>query len=150
MTSRNFGHFMGLAAIGLAAIGAPGPARAAQPGLLVSKAWVPVTDQGANAPLSMTVTNEGDADLLLRARCDAANFSEQHTVDHGEGFPAMRVIKSIPIAAHGATQLGADGYHVMLLQATHKLVAGETFACKVTFRDAGMQDVTVKVGSGTE
>jgi copper(I)-binding protein len=147
MTSRNIGRFVYLAVIGLASVAAAGPVRAAEPGLVVSKAWIPATDRGANTPLFMTVTNDGEADLLLRARCDAANFSEQHTVDHGEGFPAMRVIKAIPIAGHGATQLNADSNHVMLLQATHPLVAGETFACKITFRDAGPQDVTVKVGS---
>ncbi len=150
MSSRMFGRVMGMAVIGLAGMAAPGWVRAEEPGLAVSKAWVPATEQGANMPLSLTVTTAGDADVLLRGRCEAANFSELHTVDHGEGFPAMRTIKTIPIAAHGATQLNADGYHVMLLQATHKLAAGETFACKISFRDAGPQDVTVKVGSGDE
>jgi periplasmic copper chaperone A len=147
MSSSYFKHVVCMAALGLASLAIPGPASAAEHDLVVSKAWTPVTDRGANAPLSMTVTNEGEADLLLRARCDAANFFEQHTVDHGEGFPAMRVIKAIPIAAHATTKLNPDGYHVMLLQATHPLAAGETFSCTVTFRDAGPQDVTVRVGS---
>ncbi len=150
MSSRNFGRFVAFAAVGLASLAAAGQVRAEEPGLVVSKAWVPVTEKGANVPLYMTVTNPGDADLLLRARCDAANFYEQHTVDHGEGFPAMRTIKVIPIAAHGATQLNSDSYHVMLLQVTHTLAVGETFTCKVSFRDAGPQDITVKVGSAEE
>jgi copper(I)-binding protein len=150
MSSRKFRRAASAAMIGLASIAVAGAAGAAEHDLVVSKAWTPVTERGANVPLSMTITNQGDADLLLRARCDAANFSEQHTVDHGEGFPAMRVIKSIPVAAHGTTQLGADGDHVMLLQTTHALAAGETFSCKISFRDAGPQDVTVMVGTGNQ
>jgi len=135
----------------VAALGVSGmvanPAGADENAISVSQAWTPAAARGADTPLFMTIRNTGAANALLRSRCTAANFSEQHSVDHGEGFPSMRAVKSIPIAANGVTRLDADGYHVMLLQTTHALAAGEAFTCSLSFRDAGKQDVEVTVGT---
>ena len=115
--------------------------------LRVAEAWVPATDKvGADVPLLMTVHNEADAgDALLRVRCPVANFSERHTVDRGEGAPAMRTIPSIPIAAGSTTVLKPDGYHIMLLQIRQPLVAGEKFACSINFQKAGTIETEVNV-----
>ena len=115
--------------------------------LRVAEAWVPATDKvGADVPLLMTVHNEADAgDALLRVRCPVANFSERHTVDRGEGAPAMRTISSIPIPAGGTTVLKPDGYHVMLLQIRQPLVAGEKIACSINFQKAGTIETEVNV-----
>jgi copper(I)-binding protein len=115
--------------------------------LRVVDAWVPVTDKvGADVPLLLTVRNEADvADALLRVRCPVANFSERHTVDRGEGAPAMRMISSIPIAGGGTTVLKVDGYHVMLLQTRQPLLAGERFTCSIAFQKAGTIETEVNV-----
>src|SRR6202000_1808598 len=91
--------------------------------LRVADAWVPTAEKGGvDIPLSWTIQNESGADdTLLRARCPVANFSERHTVDRGEGAPAMRSVRSIPIAASGTTVLKADAYHIMLLQTRQPL-----------------------------
>jgi|SRR6185437_13792280 copper(I)-binding protein len=115
--------------------------------LKVAEAWIPVTEKvGADVPLLLTVRNESDAgDALLRVRCPVSNFSEKHTVDRGEGAPAMRVIRSIPIAAGGTTVLKQDGYHVMLLQTRQPLAAGEKFTCSIAFEKAGTVETEVSV-----
>ncbi len=133
--------------LGLSVGFATGSVKAGENTLAISQTRVAPALRAADTPVFMTITNTGAADVLLRTRCPAANFSEMHTVDHGEGSPAMRVVKSIPIAANGVTQLNSDGYHVMLLQIGHDLVGGETFSCSVTFRDAGKQDVEGAVGA---
>ena len=113
----------------------------------ISDAWVHAAEQvGGNVALSMTIKNEADvADTLLRVRCPVANFSAKHTVDRGEGSPAMREIHSIPIAASGTTVLKPDAYHVMLLQTRQTLAAGEAFNCSVVFQKAGTIETEVKV-----
>jgi copper(I)-binding protein len=113
----------------------------------ISDAWVHAADQvGGNIALSMTIKNEADiADTLLRVRCPVANFSEKHTVDRGEGSPAMRAIPSIPIAASSTTVLKPDAYHVMLLQTRQALAAGEAFNCSIVFQKAGTIETEVKV-----
>jgi len=117
--------------------------------LKVADAWVPATDKvGADVPLSMTVHNDADgADGLLRVKCPVANFSERHTVDRGEGAPAMRTVRFIPIGGTGTTVLKRDGYHVMLLQTRQPLSAGEKFTCSVDFQKAGTIETEVSVRS---
>jgi copper(I)-binding protein len=122
-------------------------ARAADEAIRISDAWVHASDQvGGNAALSMTIKNDADAaDALMRVRCPVANFSEKHTVDRGEGAPAMRAIQSIPIAAGTTTTLKPDAYHVMLLQTRQALVAGEAFKCAIVFQKAGTIETEVKI-----
>lgn len=115
--------------------------------LQVSNARVPASDTiGTDLPLVMTIRNDAsEADAILRIRCPFANFAVKHTVDRGEGAPAMREIKSIPIPESKTTELKADGYHVMLLQTRQKLVDGETFTCAIVFQKAGTRETEVRV-----
>ncbi|WP_315836272.1 copper chaperone PCu(A)C [Bradyrhizobium prioriisuperbiae] len=123
------------------------PAVAAAEDLQVSNARVPVSDQvGVDLPFLMTIRNEtAEADAILRVRCPIANFSEKHTVDRGEGAPAMRAVKSIPIPAGQTTELKRDGHHIMLLQTRQKLADGVTFTCSVVFQKAGTKETEVHV-----
>ena len=139
----------GLLAVGLVAVGlwlTPGSAMAGD-ALQVTNARVPASDEmGTDLPLLMTVRNDtAEADALLRVRCPFANFSERHTVDRGEGAPAMRAVKSIPIPENKTIELKQDGYHVMLLQTRQKLVRGEKFTCAITFQKAGTKETEVQV-----
>jgi periplasmic copper chaperone A len=115
--------------------------------LEITDAWVPASSQtGIDVPLSMTIANASDnADSLVRVRCPVANFSEKHTVDRGEGSPAMRSISAIPIAARTGAVLKPDQNHLMLLQTREPLVAGETFRCAVIFQKAGTIEAEVRV-----
>jgi periplasmic copper chaperone A len=139
----------GFLAFGLVAVGLwvmPAFA-AAGDALQVTNARVPASDEvGIDLPLAMTIRNDAaEADAILRVRCPFANFSEKHTVDRGEGAPAMREIKSIPIPENKTIELKRDGYHVMLLQTRQKLVDGETFTCAVVFQKAGTKETEVQV-----
>ena len=115
--------------------------------LQISEAWVPAASQvGIDVPLLMTIKNgSDDADSLLRVRCPIANFSEKHTVDRGEGSPAMRAISSIPVAPRTVVVLKPDQYHLMLVQTRQPLVAGETFNCSVVFQKAGTVETEVHI-----
>ncbi len=123
------------------------PAHSGGEAVKISDAWVHADEQvGGNVALSMTIKNEAEvADALLRVRCPVANFSEKHTVDRGEGSPAMRAIPSIPIAASSTTVLKPDAYHVMLLQTRQILATGEAFNCSIVFQRAGTIETEVKV-----
>jgi periplasmic copper chaperone A len=136
------------AAVVLLHLGAITPAHSAGgEAIKISDAWVHAAEQvGGNVVLSMTIKNEADvADTLLRVRCPVANFSAKHTIDRGEGSPAMREIPSIPIAASSMTVLKPDAYHVMLLQTRQALAAGEAFNCSIVFQKAGTIETEVKV-----
>jgi periplasmic copper chaperone A len=116
-------------------------------GLVVSDAWVPAIDQiGRDVPLLAAISNQVDsADALTRIRCPVANFAEKHTVDRGEGAPAMRSISTIPIPAHSTVLLKPTEYHVMLLQIRQPLAIGEHFNCTLVFQKAGTIETEVEV-----
>ena len=116
-------------------------------GLIVSDAWVPSTNEvGRDVPLLVAIRNETDSpDALMRVRCPVANFFEKHTVDRGEGAPAMRPISSIPIRAGGTTVLKPTEYHVMLLQIRQPLAVGGRFNCTLIFQKAGALETEVEV-----
>jgi copper(I)-binding protein len=139
----------GFFVFGLVAVGlwlTPGLA-AAGDALQVTNARVPASDEvGIDLPLVMTIRNDAiEADAILRVRCPFANFAVKHKVDRGEGAPAMREIKSIPLPESKTIELKQDGYHVMLLQTRQKLVEGETFTCAVVFQKAGTKETEVQV-----
>jgi len=138
---------LGLVAGVVAGLGLTPGFAAAGDALQVTSARVPASDQvGVDLPLLMTIRNDAtEADAILRVRCPFANFSEKHTVDRGEGAPAMREVKSIPIPENKTVELKRDGYHVMLLQTRQKLVDGETFTCAVVFQKAGTRETEVQV-----
>ena len=138
--------FAGAAVVVLQLGAAITPAHSGGEAVKISNAWVAAEQVGGNVALSMTIKNEADvADALLRVRCPVANFSEKHTVDRGEGSPAMRAIPSIPIAASSTTVLKPDAYHVMLLQTRQTLAVGEAFNCSIVFQKAGTIETEVKV-----
>jgi periplasmic copper chaperone A len=120
---------------------------AAGDALQVTNARVPASDEiGIDLPLLMTIRNDAAvADAILRVRCPFANFSVKHTVDRGEGAPAMREVKSIPVPENSTIELKPDGYHVMLLQTRQKLADGETFTCAVVFQKAGTRETEVQI-----
>ncbi len=113
--------------------------------LQISKAWVNVQSAaGVDTALMMVLTNTGDtADSLIRTRCAAATFTELRVVDTGEGVPAPRVVKAIPIGAKSSVTLTDQTAYVALLQITQALPAGTKFDCTLTFRQAGPRDVHV-------
>lgn len=106
----------------------------------------PAAEKGVDVPLSMRIENRGGGeDSLLRVRCPVAHFTEKRTVDQGEGGSAFREVSAIPVAADAAQELGPEGFHVVLLQTTQPLRAGETFSCAVSFKSAGAKQMPVTV-----
>ena len=137
-----------LAAVFALALG-PAAAITAVPGpILLSRAWAPApAKQGDDTPLYMTIANNGDVpDSLIRARCPFATFTEEVAVDSGgEGSPSTREVKAIPIPARKKTVLQPGGWHIVLLQTTQPLHAGQILGCTLTFRKAGERLVEVTI-----
>ncbi|MGJ4882197.1 MULTISPECIES: copper chaperone PCu(A)C [unclassified Bradyrhizobium] len=137
-----------LLAASVASVAAMAPALGvAGEGLTLSDAWVPAAPEvGRDIPLLITIKNDTSApEALMRVRCPIANFSERHTVDRGEGAPAMRSIPNIPIAAGSTLVLLPTAYHVMLLQTREPLEPGQRFTCTIVFQKAGSIETEVEV-----
>jgi len=137
---------IGLAALTFASLACAGGGARADSPLTVTDAWVaPVNEVGRDLPLLATLKNDGSqADALMRIRCPVVNFTEKHTVDRGEGAPAMRAIPSIPVAAGSTVVLKPTEYHVMLLQTRQPIKAGDRFKCTLVFQKAGAIEAEVE------
>lgn len=140
-------RWFGGAALAALVLSGAAAAIAAEHRLSLSRAWVPNTlEVGRDIPLHVTIRNDADSpDALVRAKCPIANFSEKHTVDRGEGAPAMRAISAIPVPSGGEVSLSPTGYHVMLLQTREPLEIGRKFICTLVFQKAGSIETEVEV-----
>lgn len=134
---------LALAAVGCLAAAA-GPAAFAME--VVDATVPPAAEKGVDLPLTMRIDNKGGGeDSLVRVRCPVAQFTEKRTVDQGEGGTAHREVTAIPVPADGDQELGPEGFHVVLLQTTQPLRAGESFSCAFSFKVAGPRQVPVTV-----
>lgn len=112
----------------------------------VSAAVVAEPVLGERAALYFTVSNGGDRDDELTAiSTPAAERAEIHrTVDHG-GMMAMERVESLIIPAGATVRLAPGGHHVMLLDLTRPLAAGDRLAATLHFRVAGELSIVARV-----
>jgi copper(I)-binding protein len=121
-------------------------------GTEVLEAWAPAGGKsGGEAPLYMTVVNDGSAaDTLTRVRCPVAWASEPRMTDRGEGAPSSRAVKSVSIPANSTVKFEHGGYYVALLQLKEPLREGDSFSCSMTFGSGGPKEIKVKVAAAQE
>jgi copper(I)-binding protein len=127
--------------------GAAQPAAGGAAAPTVSGAWARATPPGAGvAAVYLTVTGGSRADTLLAARTARAAMTEIHQVVEADGMAQMRPMEDgVAIPARQAVRLEPHGLHLMLMQLTQPLQAGERFTVTLRFAEAGEVDVQVEV-----
>jgi copper(I)-binding protein len=97
-----------------------------------------------------TVENRGNAaDRLVRVASPVAGAVEIHSMTMDGNLMKMRAVAAIEIPAGKKVALGAGGYHVMLLDLKHALVAGTDVPLTLTFEKSGSIDVVARVEAAT-
>jgi copper(I)-binding protein len=132
-----------LSAAALAALSAPSrPARAEA--LVVHDAWARAGLQGRTSAAYMTIENTtATLDRLVSAATPAARVVELHTHLMEGGVMRMRPVSAIEVNPGEPAVLRPGGLHVMLIDLTRPLRAGETIPLTLRFEKAG--EVTVQV-----
>jgi hypothetical protein len=132
--------------LGLLASTVPGePARADERAIHLEAAWArraPAMPGGAhgsgNGAVYLTIRNTGAAaDALLAASTDAARTVELHETRLEDGKMVMRPLPRFEVPAGARLELKPGSYHIMLLDLTRDLRAGETVRLRLTFERAG-------------
>lgn len=128
-----------LALSGCAATGAAAPTASAPAGdtVTIEDGWVKSADEGMSAAFG-TLVNDGDQDVtVVSAESPASSMLELHeTVENEAGEMIMREIEGgfvIPAGGSIALEPGAD--HLMLMDLTGPLQAGDTVSVTLTFSD---------------
>jgi copper(I)-binding protein len=108
-------------------------ARPTPPGARTGGAYFPVRNPGKAA------------DRLTRVASPAARVVEIHSMTMDGTLMKMRPVAGIDIPGGGEVALGSGGYHVMLIDLTRPLVAGDKVPLMLTFERAGTVDVVADV-----
>jgi copper(I)-binding protein len=123
---------------------AAGLAAAAPPA--ISGAWVRATPPGAKTGAAyLTISTDGTADTLLAATSPAARTVELHTHVSDNGLSRMQRLDAVPLPAGESVHFEPGGLHLMLIDITAPLIAGQQVTLSLQFAKAGVVEVTAPV-----
>ncbi len=111
----------------------------------VSDAWSRATAPGQDNGMMQLVISSKQAAKLVGVTSMDAKTAEMHTMVHENGMMMMRQVESIDVAAGKPMDLGAAGYHLMLIGLKHPLKAGEMTEVLLTLRLANGKEEQVSV-----
>lgn len=113
----------------------------------IGGAWARAAQSGGTSAAYMTITNGTLADdtLVSVSTSAAASASLHETKTDASGMTGMQPVDGIKIPAGGTVSLEPGGYHVMLMELTGNLAAGQTVRLTLTFKGAGAIDVSAEV-----
>ena len=113
----------------------------------IEDAWVKAADEGMSASFG-TLVNSGDADVtVVSVSSDASSMLELHeTVENEAGEMVMREIDGgFVIPAGEDFVLEPGGNHIMLMDLTEPLRAGDEATFTLTFSDDSSYEFTAPV-----
>ncbi len=117
--------------------------------LVIVHPWARATPPGAKvAGGYLTIENNGtENDRLVAATAEIAGRVDVHEMAVDNGVMKMRPLTDgLEIPAGGSVELKPGSYHMMMMDLTGPLKAGESIAGTLTFEKAGTVDVTYVVG----
>jgi len=156
MSIRTTSSFLRLGALAVAATfalagcagsTASAPAAPEAAAFSMKDAWVKAADSGMSAGFG-ELTNDGDTPLTVVSATSPASSSMQlhETVQNESGQNVMREIEGgFVIPAHGSLLLAPGGDHLMFMDLTQPLRAGDETTITLTFSDASTSQITVPV-----
>lgn len=136
-----------LALTGCAGAAAPAPASPQSAQFSSTDVWVKAAESGMTAGFG-ELTNTGDTDLTVVSAIDSATASmELHeTVANESGQMVMREIEGgFVIPANGSIELAPGGNHLMFMDVTTALRAGDETTITLTFADDSTAEITAPV-----
>ena len=115
-------------------------------GRLVTSAWVRPADSGATGGAYLTIVNADTMTVeLTGVASSVAQAAEVHESMQHDGMTHMMARPSIGIGARDSLVMKPGGLHVMLLQLTRPLVAGDTVPLVLRFSTGDSVRVRVPV-----
>ena len=124
-----------------------GCAPAATTGITVTDAWARTSTMADRAGAAyLTIHNGGSAaDKLLSVSSPAAATVEMHETTMTDGMMGMAPVAAIEVPAGGQAELAPGGFHIMLIDLTQELKAGDKIDLTLTFEQAGEIKVSAEV-----
>jgi copper(I)-binding protein len=134
MTPRSFPRLLSALLAGLLATVAAQANEADH--VRADKAWIRVLPGDLPAAGYVRLHNDGEQPATLRTAASPRYGSVMLHRSSGEGgMSRMTMVDGIVIPAHGETALAPGGYHLMLMQPTAPVQAGEHIPMNLRFAD---------------
>lgn len=108
------------------------------------QAYAAKTSEVTGIFLTIVNTNEVP-DTLLGAAFDGAELLEIHQTTMSDGVMKMSRVDGLEIPAKGMAALKPGGYHIMVINLSRDLAAGDTISVMLSFQNAGEIVVDVPV-----
>lgn len=130
----------------LAALTACATAEPPQSGRIVTSAWARAADSGTTGGAYVTVLNADSMAVdLTGASSPVAQAAEIHESMQHDGMSHMMPRASVGIAARDSLVMSPGGLHVMLVQLTRRLAAGDSVPLTLRFSNGDSVRVSVPV-----
>lgn len=116
------------------------PSAAASQGecpLNVNEAWVKAAETGMTGAFADVDNNSDRPVTITAASTAAATMTELHQTSDINGTPTMTEVPSFEVPANGQLTLEPGGDHIMLMQLTGPIQAGDDVNITLTCKDAG-------------
>lgn len=118
----------------------------AAPAVAAADAWCRPSPNGARAGACYVVLTVATDDRLTGGSTPRAGTLQVHEMKTENGMMTMReMAQGLPLPAGEAVALAPGGAHLMLMDLTAPLVAGETLPLTLDFADAAPVTVQAKV-----
>ncbi|MFA5370862.1 MAG: copper chaperone PCu(A)C [Sideroxydans sp.] len=131
--------------VGLAALLFSLPVQARE--VTVSDAWSRATAPGQDNGMLQAVITSKKAAELVGASCKCAKTVELHSMVTEGGMMKMRQVESIELPAGEAVDMGAQGYHLMLMGLKKPLQEGQKVEVVLKLRGADGKEKKVNVSA---
>ena len=117
-----------------------------QAGVQAQQPWARATAPGQKVGAAYVTLTSPTADRLTGGSSPAAGKVEVHETSMDNNVMRMRSMPNgLVLPAGQPTPLEPGGYHLMLMDLKHPLVAGQTFPLQLDFEHAPPMTVQVKV-----
>lgn len=105
--------------------------------LAINEAWVKAAESGMTGAFA-DIDNDGDKPVTITAAVTpAASVTELHQTNDINGTPTMQEVAALEVPANGQLTLEPGGDHIMLMQLTGPIQAGDDVSITLTCKDAG-------------
>ena len=114
--------------------------------IMVHDAWARASAGAAvNGAVYITLTGGAQPDRLMAVSTPVAAMAGVHESRAEGGVMRMRPIDALPLLPGKTVTFAPGGYHIMLINLSHPLIAGQTFPLNLTFEHAIPMTVDVRV-----
>lgn len=100
-----------------------------------------------NGAAFLSIHNDGGADRLLSASADVSERVEMHDMIMEDGTMRMRALDGLDIPGGETVTLAPQGKHIMFMNLTAPLTAGESFDLTLTFETSGEMTFPVMISA---